>query len=193
MRGRNKVTILGTLGRDPEPRYFNDNGESTSFTVATSEVYNDKATGETIEDTEWHRIVGTGNIARIANNHLKKGSKVYIEGVLKTRKWFDQSINQDRYITEIHLRVLEMVDTPPRDKQQNHTNSQDQGYQNNRNQSYHNNRQRYQDDYQSNSNQSQSYQNNRNQGYQNNNQNNRGQNNQNWNQGNSNQRNQRNR
>ncbi len=100
----NKVIIVGNLGRDPEVRTFQNGGKVCNLRIATSENWKDKATGERREKTEWHSVaIFSEPLARIAEQYLKKGSKVYIEGQLETRKWQDQS-GQDRYTTEIVLR-----------------------------------------------------------------------------------------
>ncbi len=99
----NKVILIGNLGKDPEARSMNNGGEVVSFSIATSENWNDKASGERREKTEWHNIViFNENLGRIAKQYLRKGSSVYVEGQLQTRKWADQSGN-DRYTTEIVL------------------------------------------------------------------------------------------
>jgi single-strand DNA-binding protein len=100
----NKVIIVGNLGRDPEIRTFQNGGRVANLTVATSENWKDKATGERKERTEWHRVViFNENLVSVAERFLKKGAKVYIEGQLETRKWQDQS-GQDKYTTEVVLR-----------------------------------------------------------------------------------------
>lgn len=99
-RGVNKVIIVGNLGQDPEVRYLPSGGAVANITVATSESWNDKGTGEKKEQTEWHRIVLFGKLAEIAGEYLKKGSQVYIEGKLQTRKWTDKD-GVDRYTTEV--------------------------------------------------------------------------------------------
>ena len=110
MAGVNKVIIVGNLGNDPEIRTM-PNGEAVAnITVATSESWNDKNTGERREVTEWHRIVFYRRQAEVAGEYLRKGSKVYVEGRLKTRKWQDQN-GQDRYTTEIQGDVLQMLDS----------------------------------------------------------------------------------
>ena len=113
MRGVNKVILLGTLGRDPETRTFAGGGSITTVSLATSEQWKDKVTGESKEQTEWHRVVFSNRLAEIAAEYLRKGSKVYVEGQLRTRKWQDQSGN-DRYTTEVVLQgpgaVLTMLD-----------------------------------------------------------------------------------
>jgi single-strand DNA-binding protein len=100
----NKVILVGNLGRDPEVRSFQNGGKVVNLRIATSENWKDRATGERKEKTEWHSVaIFNENVARIAEQYLKKGSKVYIEGQLETRKWQDQS-GQDRYSTEVVLR-----------------------------------------------------------------------------------------
>jgi single-strand DNA-binding protein len=103
MAGVNKVILVGNLGADPEARSLNNGGEVVNLRVATSESWSDKATGERKEKTEWHQVViFNENLGRVAKNYLRKGSKVYLEGQIQTRKWTDQSGN-DRYTTEIVL------------------------------------------------------------------------------------------
>ena len=100
----NKVIIVGNLGRDPEVRSFQNGGKVCNLTVATSENWRDKNTGERREKTEWHRVaIFSEGLVRVAEQYLRKGSKVYIEGQLETRKWQDQN-GQDRYSTEVVLR-----------------------------------------------------------------------------------------
>ncbi|WP_367670630.1 single-stranded DNA-binding protein [Sodalis-like secondary symbiont of Drepanosiphum platanoidis] len=99
-KGINKVILIGNLGQDPEIRYIPNGSTVANFSIATSESWKNKNTGENQEKTEWHRIVIFGKLAEIAGEYLKKGSQVYIEGSLQTRKWQDQNGN-DRYITEI--------------------------------------------------------------------------------------------
>lgn len=112
MRGVNKVIIVGTLGADPESRTFNNGGMVCNISVATSEQWNDKITGERKEITEWHRVQFNNRLAEIAQQYLRKGSKVYIEGSLRTRKWQDQN-GQDRYTTEIRANNMQMLDSKP--------------------------------------------------------------------------------
>jgi len=103
MAGVNKVILVGNLGADPESRTFSNGGEVVNLRVATSESWKDRDSGERKEKTEWHTVaIFNENLGRVAKNYLKKGSKVYIEGQLQTRKWQDQSGN-DRYSTEIVL------------------------------------------------------------------------------------------
>ncbi|UTM57632.1 single-stranded DNA-binding protein [Photobacterium sp. CCB-ST2H9] len=99
-RGVNKVILVGNLGNDPEIRYMPNGGAVANITIATSETWRDKATGEQREKTEWHRVVLFGKLAEVAGEYLRKGSQVYIEGQLQTRKWQDQS-GQDRFTTEV--------------------------------------------------------------------------------------------
>lgn len=100
----NKVILIGNLGRDPEVRTFQNGGKVCNLRIATSENWRDKATGERRDRTEWHSVaIFNENLAKIAEQYLRKGSKVYVEGQLETRKWQDQS-GQERYTTEIVLR-----------------------------------------------------------------------------------------
>ncbi|EPS5732823.1 single-stranded DNA-binding protein [Cronobacter sakazakii] len=103
-RGVNKVILVGNLGQDPEVRYMPNGGAVTSLRLATSESWRDKQTGEMKEVTEWHSVVLYGKLAEVAGEYLRKGSQVYIEGQLRTRKWQDQS-GQDRYSTEVVVNV----------------------------------------------------------------------------------------
>ncbi|MFT7683404.1 MAG: single-strand DNA-binding protein [Moritella dasanensis] len=111
-RGVNKVIILGNLGNDPEIRSFPNGGAVANLTIATSESWRDKQTGEQREKTEWHRVAVFGKLAEIAGEYLRKGSQVYIEGALQTRKWQDQN-GQDRYTTEVVVQgfngVMQMI------------------------------------------------------------------------------------
>jgi single-strand DNA-binding protein len=99
-RGVNKVILIGNLGNDPEIRYMPNGGAVASITIATSESWRDKQSGEQREKTEWHRVSLFGKLAEVAGEYLRKGSQVYIEGQLQTRKWQDQQ-GQDRYTTEV--------------------------------------------------------------------------------------------
>lgn len=103
-RGVNKVILVGNLGQDPEVKYLPNGGVVTNITLATSESWRDKQTGENKEITEWHRVVLFGKLAEVAGEYLRKGSQVYIEGQLRTRKWQDQG-GQDRYTTEVVVNV----------------------------------------------------------------------------------------
>ncbi|WP_177420120.1 single-stranded DNA-binding protein [endosymbiont of Lamellibrachia barhami] len=109
-RGINKVILIGNLGKDPETRYMPSGGAVTNVTVATSESWKDKNTGQQQERTEWHRVVGFNRLGEIMGEYLKKGSKVYIEGSLRTRKWQGQD-GQDRYTTEIVASEMQMLDS----------------------------------------------------------------------------------
>ena len=110
MAGVNKVIIVGNLGQDPDTRTTPAGEMVTTISVATSERWQDKQTGEVKEVTEWHRIIFYKRKAEVAAEYLRKGSKVYVEGRLKTRKWQDQN-GQDRYTTEIQGDVLQMLDS----------------------------------------------------------------------------------
>ena len=107
-RGINKVILVGNLGGDPETRYTASGSAITNITVATSESWRDKQTGETQERTEWHRVVFFNRLAEIAGEYLRKGRQVYIEGSLRTRKWQDQN-GQDRWTTEIVANEMQML------------------------------------------------------------------------------------
>jgi len=108
MASVNKVILVGNLGRDPETRYMPDGAALTNVSIATSFQWTDKASGEKKEDTEWHRVVFRGRLAEIAGEYLKKGSQVYVEGRLRTRKWQDKE-GQDRYTTEIMADAMQML------------------------------------------------------------------------------------
>lgn len=103
-RGVNKVILVGNLGQDPEVRYMPNGGAVANITLATSESWRDKATGEQKEKTEWHRVVLFGKLAEVAAEYLRKGSQVYIEGALQTRKWTDQA-GVEKYTTEVVVNV----------------------------------------------------------------------------------------
>ena len=107
-RGINKVIIVGNLGQDPETRYMPSGSAVTNFTVATNESWKDKQTGEQKDRTEWHRVAMFNRLAEIAAEYLRKGSQVYIEGKLRTRKWQGQDGN-DRYTTEIIADEMQML------------------------------------------------------------------------------------
>ena len=107
MASVNKVILIGNLGRDPETRYMPDGGAITNISIATTETWKDKA-GEKQEKTEWHRIAFFGKLAEIAGEYLKKGSQVYVEGRLQTRKWQDKD-GQDKYTTEIVADRMQML------------------------------------------------------------------------------------
>jgi single-strand DNA-binding protein len=109
-RGVNKVILVGNLGNDPEIRYMPSGGAVANLSIATSETWKDKNSGEQQERTEWHRVVMFGRLGEIAGEYLRKGSKVYIEGRLQTRKWQDNN-GQDRYTTEIVANEMQMLDS----------------------------------------------------------------------------------
>ncbi|MDO8415885.1 MAG: single-stranded DNA-binding protein [Agitococcus sp.] len=112
MRGVNKVVLLGTVGRDPEVRSLGASGSTvTTVSIATSESWKDKNTGQLTEQTEWHRIVFYGRLAEISGEYLRKGSKVYVEGSIHTRKWQDKTTGQDRYSTEIKASAMQLIDS----------------------------------------------------------------------------------
>lgn len=121
-RGVNKVILIGNLGADPESHAFNDGGMVANVSLATSDAWKDKATGELQERTEWHRVVFRQRLAEIAVQYLTKGSKIYVEGKIQTRKWQDAQ-GQDRYTTEIIGLQMQMLDSRPQG------DNQGQGYQ----------------------------------------------------------------
>ncbi len=108
-RGVNKVILLGNLGQDPDARVMQTGKPVTTLSIATSESWRDKQTGEMKEQTEWHKVVFYDRLAEVAKDFLRKGSKVYVEGRLRTRKWQDKS-GQDRFTTEILANELQMLD-----------------------------------------------------------------------------------
>jgi single-strand DNA-binding protein len=112
MASVNKVIIVGNVGRDPETRYMPSGDAVTNISVATSDRYKDKQTGEMKETTEWHRVAFFGKLAEIAGQYLKKGSQVYVEGRLRTRKWTDAS-GQEKYSTEIVSETMQMLGGKP--------------------------------------------------------------------------------
>lgn len=109
-RGVNKVILIGNLGSDPEVRYTPDGAPVANVSLATSESWNDRNTGERQERTEWHRLVLWRKLAEIAGQYLKKGARIYVEGKLQTRSWDDQS-GQKRYATEIVVNDMQMLDS----------------------------------------------------------------------------------
>jgi single-strand DNA-binding protein len=109
-RGINKVILIGNLGADPEVRFMPSGGAVANLRIATSETWKDKQTGENQERTEWHTVALFNRLAEIAGEYLKKGSKVYIEGSLRTRKWQDKN-GQDRYTTEVICNDMQMLDS----------------------------------------------------------------------------------
>jgi len=126
-RGINKVILIGNIGKDPEVRYSPNGAAIANISVATSEEWKDKNTGEKVSKTEWHRIVMFKRLAEIAGEYLKKGSKVYIEGKLQTRKWQDKDGN-DKYTTEIVANELQMLDSRG-GTQDTHNQAKSDGYQ----------------------------------------------------------------
>jgi single-strand DNA-binding protein len=124
-RGINKVILIGNLGADPDTRMTQQGSAVTNLNIATDESYKDKNTGQMVPKTEWHRVVMFNRLAEIAKDYLKKGSKVYIEGKLRTNKWQDQN-GQDRYSTEIIANELQMLDSKPGSYDQSQNNG---GYQ----------------------------------------------------------------
>lgn len=109
-RGINKVILIGNVGVDPEVRYMPNGNAVTTLSIATSETWKDKQTGEKQERTEWHRVVCFNRLGEIAGEYVKKGSRLYIEGSLRTRKWQDQQ-GQDRYTTEIIANEMQLLDS----------------------------------------------------------------------------------
>ena len=124
-RGINKVILIGNLGADPEVRYMPSGGAVSTIRLATTESWRDKQSGETKEQTEWHRVVFFNRLAEIAGEYLRKGSKVYIEGSIRTRKWQGQD-GQDRYTTEVIGREMQMLDSKGASTQQATHNAADQ-------------------------------------------------------------------
>jgi single-strand DNA-binding protein len=129
-RGVNKVILVGNCGQAPETKYMPSGGAVTNISVATSETWKDKQTGQPVERTEWHRVVFYNRLAEIAGEYLRKGGKVYIEGSLRTRKWQGQD-GQDRYTTEIIAINMQMLDSRP-----DHNAPPANGGYSNQNQSY---------------------------------------------------------
>ncbi|HEX5636003.1 MAG TPA: single-stranded DNA-binding protein [Gammaproteobacteria bacterium] len=111
-RGINKVILVGHLGKDPETKYMPSGGAVTNVTIATSESWKDKTSGEKQEKTEWHRVVFFNKLAEIAGEYLKKGSQVYVEGSLRTRKWQNKE-GVDQYTTEIVANEMQMLGGKP--------------------------------------------------------------------------------
>ena len=123
-RGVNKVIIVGNCGQDPETRFMPSGGAVTNLSIATSESWKDKNTGDQQERTEWHRVVFFNRLAEIAGEYVKKGSKLYVEGSLRTRKWQGQD-GQDRFTTEVVASEMQMLDS--RGGQQGGGSDQSQG------------------------------------------------------------------
>ena len=118
MASLNKMQLIGNLGADPEIRYMPDGSPTASVTVATTDTWKDKATGEKKEKTEWHRVVFFKGLAEVARDYLKKGSQIYVEGKLRTRKWTDKE-GIDRYTTEIIGQEMQMLGKKPSAETQN--------------------------------------------------------------------------
>jgi single-strand DNA-binding protein len=127
--GINKVIVLGNLGNDPETKQMPNGNAVTNISIATSESWKDKTSGQKQERTEWHRVVFFNRLAEIAGEYLRKGSKVYVEGALRTRKWQDQSGN-DRYTTEIVANDMQFLDSKA-DNPQQQSQARQQPQQNN--------------------------------------------------------------
>jgi single-strand DNA-binding protein len=123
-RGINKVILVGNLGADPEVRFMPSGGAVANVRLATSEMWKDKNTGEPVEQTEWHRVIFFNRLAEIAGEYLRKGSKIYVEGTIKTRKWQGQD-GQDRYTTEIVGREMQMLDSKGGGSGMSHSSSND--------------------------------------------------------------------
>jgi len=123
MASVNKVILVGNLGRDPEMRTFPSGDQVANVTIATTDRWRDKNTGENKESTEWHRVVFNGRLAEIVGQYLRKGSQVYVEGSLRTRKWTDQATGQERYATEIRADSMQMLGS-----RQGMGGQQNQGY-----------------------------------------------------------------
>jgi single-strand DNA-binding protein len=128
-RGVNKVILIGNLGKDPETRVTPEGTSITKFSIATSESWKDKKTGQLVENTEWHNITTFGRLAEIVNQYVKKGAKVYIEGKLKTDKWKDKESGKDVYKTGIVANELQILSS--KDKLEENTNNNVQWANNN--------------------------------------------------------------
>lgn len=118
MASLNKMQVIGNLGADPEIRYMPDGTPTASVTIATTDTWKDKATGEKKEKTEWHRVVFFKRLAEVVGEYLKKGSQIYVEGKLRTRKWTDKD-GIDRYTTEIVGQEMQMLGKRPSNEVQN--------------------------------------------------------------------------
>ncbi|MBB6576147.1 single-strand DNA-binding protein [Comamonas odontotermitis] len=128
MASVNKVIIVGNLGRDPEIRTFPSGDQVANVTIATTDRWRDKNTGENKEATEWHRVVFNGRLAEIVGQYLRKGSQVYVEGSLRTRKWTDQATGQERYATEIRADTMQMLGSRQGQGGQGQGGGDDYGY-----------------------------------------------------------------
>jgi len=124
-RGINKVILVGNVGQDPEVRYMPSGGAVANLSIATSESWKDKQTGEQTDRTEWHRVVFFNRLGEIAGEYLKRGAKVYVEGSLRTRKWQDKD-GQERYTTEIVGNEMQMLDKKGEDVSHRMTESTNQ-------------------------------------------------------------------
>lgn len=130
-KGINKVILLGNLGQDPEVRHLPDGTAVANFSLATSESWKDKQTGQPVEKTEWHKCSVFGRLAEVCGEYLRKGSKVYIEGSIHTRKYQDKQDGSDRYSTEIKVKDMQMLDGKPADERNHGTHQNPQGGQGN--------------------------------------------------------------
>ena len=128
MASVNKVIIVGNLGKDPEMRTFPSGDQVANVTIATTDHWRDKNSGENREATEWHRVTFNGRLAEIAGQYLRKGSQVYVEGSLRTRKWTDQATGQERYATEIRADSMQMLGSRQGGGQQQGGYGNDDGY-----------------------------------------------------------------
>ena len=128
MASVNKVIIVGNLGKDPEMRTFPSGDQVANVTIATTDRWRDKNSGENREATEWHRVTFNGRLAEIAGQYLRKGSQVYVEGSLRTRKWTDQATGQERYATEIRADSMQMLGSRQGGGQQQGGYGGDDGY-----------------------------------------------------------------
>ena len=128
MASVNKVIIVGNLGKDPEMRTFPSGDQVANVTIATTDRWRDKNSGENREATEWHRVTFNGRLAEIAGQYLRKGSQVYVEGSLRTRKWTDQATGQERYATEIRADSMQMLGSRQGGGQQQGGYGNDDGY-----------------------------------------------------------------
>ena len=137
-RGVNKVILVGNCGQDPETKFTAGGAAIANLSIATSETWKDKQTGQPQERTEWHRVVFFGRLAEIVGEYVRKGSKVYVEGALRTRKWQDQS-GQDRYTTEIVANEMQLLDSRNGDSSNSGADNSGPGYQNNDGSGYSNN------------------------------------------------------
>ena len=128
MASVNKVIIVGNLGRDPDMRTFPSGDQVANVTIATTDRWRDKNTGENREATEWHRVTFNGKLAEIVGQYLRKGSQIYVEGSLRTRKWTDQASGQERYATEIRADAMQMLGSRQGGGQQQGGYGSDDGY-----------------------------------------------------------------